>query len=125
MDKIFLGNTYRVNGVNVFEERHYIIYAESGDDARKKLSKYGDLAFLSRVSDRAEELNLSKIDEYKLLANNSNAYLIRGQSLSNKENVDIMVFAESAAEARRRADALNEIIIENVQLVPKISDIIL
>ena len=77
------------------------------------------------MSDRAEELNLSKIDEYKLLANNSNAYLIRGQSLSNKENVDIMVFAESAAEARRRADALNEIRIENVQLVPKISDIIL
>lgn len=125
MDKIFLGDTYRTNGTNLFEIRHYIIYAESKDEAIKKLVEYGDLASVSKVSDGVVELNLSKIDEHKLLENNSNAYLIRGYSTSSQTKVDIMVFAESAAEARRSVAGKKEIRNVKLHIMPKIHDIIL
>lgn len=125
--KIFLSCLYdRVAYEYTSKRKEFLIYADSWQEAVKKLQQYKRLMPGFDADEYARELELrefvvDELDEGKILRGDIRAY-IANEFVNGEYQPGFILFGRSAAEIRRRLSPYEEMVIS---ALPKIEDIIL
>nr|WP_314759753.1 hypothetical protein [uncultured Porphyromonas sp.] len=102
---------------------YYLTYADNKDEAIRKTSEYTGLFF--PVPNRyCRSINIYGLDEKQILHGDLNAYYAR-EVIGHSDMCGSIVFARSAAEARRKLPPYNGDGVLALSILPKIEDIIL
>ena len=102
---------------------YYLTYADSKDEALRKTSEYTGL-FFPYPNRYCRAINVYGIDEKQILHRDLNAYYAR-EVIDHSDMCGSIVFARSAAEARRKLPPYNGDGVLALSILPKIEDIIL
>lgn len=108
------------------KRKEFLIYADSWQEAVKKLKKYKRLMLCFDEDEYARELELrefvvDELDEGKILSGELRAYLAN-EFVNGEYQPGFILFGRSAAEIRRRLSTFEGMVIS---ALPKIEDIIL
>lgn len=102
---------------------YYLVYADSKDEALRKTGEYTGL-FFPFPNRYCRLINVYSLDEKQILHGDLNAYYAR-EVIDHSDMFGSIVFARSAAEARRKLPPYNGDGVLALSLLPKIEDIIL
>ena len=103
---------------------YYITYADSKEEALRKTSEYTGL-FIPFPNRYCKALSVCGLDEKQILSGDLNAYYAREVIGHYSDMCGSIVFARSAAEARRKLPQYNGDGVLALSILPKIEDIIL
>lgn len=101
---------------------YYLTYADSKDEALRKTSEYTGL-FIPFPNRYCRPINVCGLDEKQILHGDLNAYYVR-EVIDRSDMCGSIVFARSAAEAKRKLPPYNGDGVLTLSLLPKIEDII-
>nr|DAP11708.1 MAG TPA: hypothetical protein [Caudoviricetes sp.] len=121
--KVFI-TASETNNRGEHEEMHYyLVHADSKEEAIRKTGEYITL-FFPFPSRYCQALNVCGLDEKQIIHGDINAYYAR-EVIDHSDMCGSIVFARSAAEARRKLPPYNGDGVLALSVLPKITDIIL
>lgn len=121
--KVFITASDITNRGEHEEMHYYLVHADNKDEALRKTGEYIDLVF-PFPSRYCRLINVYGLDEKQILHGDLNAYYAR-EVIDHNDMCGSIVFARSAAEARRKLPPYNGDGILALSILPKITDIIL
>ena len=125
---VFITASERTHRGELTEVCYYLVYADNWEEALRKTRGYvSQLIPHVTACEWANALEIDRLDEKQILCRDLNAYYAQEViGMRYKEGVDgRIVFARSAAEARRKLPPYSGDGVIALSILPKITDIIL